>query len=62
VFSITGGLRRFPEADTIRQLGKPEPLQHGFAGYWSRRMTDEHRIVYRIEGDAVLIAQLRNHY
>ena len=43
-------------------IGKPEPLKHGFAGYWSRRINDEHRIVYRIKDDAVLIAQLCYHY
>ena len=42
--------------------GKPEPLRHGYAGYWSRRITDEHRMVYKIDGDAVHIAQLRYHY
>ena len=43
-------------------IGKPEPLKHGLSGYWSRRITDEHRIVYKAEGDAILIAQLRYHY
>ncbi len=43
-------------------VGKPEPLKHGFAGYWSRRINDEHRIVYKVAGDALLIAQLRYHY
>ena len=43
-------------------IGKPEPLQHALSGYWSRRITDEHRIVYKVEGDAALIAQLRYHY
>jgi toxin YoeB len=43
-------------------LGKPEPLKHGFAGYWSRRINDEHRIIYKVQGDSVLIAQLRYHY
>jgi len=43
-------------------IGKPERLQHALSGYWSRRLTDEHRIVYKVEGDAVLIAQLRYHY
>lgn len=42
--------------------GKPEPLKHGLSGYWSRRINDEHRIVYRLAEDAVLIAQLRYHY
>jgi toxin YoeB len=43
-------------------IGKPEPLRHNLAGYWSRRINSEHRIVYKIEGDAVLIAQVRYHY
>jgi toxin YoeB len=43
-------------------IGKPEPLKHGLAGYWSRRMTGEHRIVYKVRGDSLLIAQLRYHY
>lgn len=43
-------------------IGKPEPLKHVLSGYWSRRITDEHRIVYRVDGDALLIAQLRYHY
>ena len=43
-------------------LGKPEVLKHNLSGYWSRRITNEHRIVYKIENDSVLIAQLRYHY
>ncbi len=43
-------------------IGKPEPLKHGLSGYWSRRITDEHRIVYKAENISVLIAQLRYHY
>ena len=43
-------------------IGKPEPLRHGLSGYWSRRITDEHRIVYKVEIDVVFIAQLRYHY
>lgn len=43
-------------------IGKPEPLKHALAGFWSRRITDEHRMVYRPEKDALLIAQLRYHY
>ena len=42
--------------------GKPEALRHSLSGYWSRRINDEHRIVYRVEGDSLLIAQLRHHY
>jgi toxin YoeB len=43
-------------------IGKPEPLKHGLAGYWSRRIDDEHRIVYKYQDEAIYIAQLRYHY
>lgn len=43
-------------------LGKPEPLKHALSGFWSRRITDEHRMVYRVQADALLLAQLRYHY
>ena len=42
--------------------GKPEPLKHVLGGYWSRRITDEHRMVYKVEEESLLIAQLRYHY
>lgn len=43
-------------------IGKPEALKHGFHGYWSRRITAEHRLVYKIVGDEVRIAQCRLQY
>ena len=43
-------------------MGKPEPLKHGLAGYGSRRITDEHRMVHKVETDTLLIVQLRYHY
>ena len=43
-------------------IGKPEPLKHGLSGYWSRRINDEHRIVYKQQDGSILIAQLRYHY
>jgi len=43
-------------------IGKPEPLRHALAGYWSRRIDDEHRLVYRVQGDMLWIVQLRYHY
>ena len=43
-------------------IGKPEPLRHALSGFWSRRINDEHRIVYRVDGDVLFIAQLRYHY
>ena len=42
--------------------GKPEPLRGHLSGWWSRRLTQEHRLVYRVEGEALLIAQCRYHY
>ena len=43
-------------------VGKPEPLKHGFQGYWSRRINDEHRLVYKVVDDEVRIAACRYHY
>ena len=43
-------------------IGKPEPLKHDVAGYWSRRITDEHRLVYKITDDEVRIAACCYHY
>ena len=43
-------------------LGKPEQLKHEFAGYWSRRLDDTHRIVYRVSNNTLYILSLRGHY
>lgn len=43
-------------------IGKPEPLRDNLSGYWSRRITDEHRLVYKVAGDELWIAQARYHY
>ena len=52
--------------DTMRNpfegIGKPEPLSHALAGYRSRRITEEHRMGYKVEGSSLLLAQLRYHY
>lgn len=55
-------LIRETERDPFAGIGKPEPLKHALAGYWSRRITDEHRMVYKIDGDSLPLAQLRYHY
>ena len=55
-------LIRETQREPFSGVGKPEPSKHALAGFWSRRITDEHRMVYRIEGDALLLAQLRYHY
>lgn len=48
--------------DPFQGLGKPEPLRHLLKGYWSRRITEEHRMVYRVEAEALVLVQLRYHY
>lgn len=50
------------QRNSFEGIGKPEPLKHGLSGYWSRRINDEHRIVYKVTGDNLLVAQLRYHY
>lgn len=42
--------------------GKPEPLKENFSGFWSRRITGEHRLVYKVENNVLYIAQCRYHY
>ena len=43
-------------------ISKPEPLKYGFQGYWSRRITDEHRFIYEVIDDEIRVAQCRYHY
>lgn len=43
-------------------IGKPEPLKHEFSAYWSRRITEKHRLVYRIQGETIIIVSCRKHY
>ena len=58
IIRLIGDIRRHP----FDGVGKPEPLRHDLAGFWSRRITAEHRLVYAIEADQLLIAQARYHY
>jgi len=70
LYRYSGLVRLPPINDLIKEIvrtpfegtGKPEPLRHALDGYWSRRINDEHRLVYKVEGDSVLIAQARYHY
>ena len=48
--------------ESFEGVGKPEPLKHNLTGYWSRRINEEHRMVYKVTDDALLIAQIRYHY
>jgi toxin YoeB len=56
--SLITDIKRSPFAG----IGKPEPLKHGLSGYWSRKINDEHRIVYKFQADSIHLAQLRFHY
>jgi toxin YoeB len=46
----------------FKGLGKPEPLKHNLKGYWSRRITGEHRLVYKLEEDIINIVSMKGHY
>ena len=48
--------------DPFKGLGKPEPLKYQFQGFWSRRITQEHRLIYRLVNDVIIIVSLRGHY
>jgi len=50
------------ERSPYQGLGKPEPLRHDLSGFWSRRINDEHRLVYAVNKKQILIAQARFHY
>ena len=48
--------------DSFAGIGKPEPLRHALTGAWSRRITQEHRLVYKVSGDRIDFLQARYHY
>jgi toxin YoeB len=58
ILALVDAIRR----DPFTGIGKPEPLRHLGAGIWSRRITQEHRLVYRVAEDRILFAQARYHY
>ena len=43
-------------------IGKPEPLKHDLSGKWSRRITDEHRLIYKVENETIYIYSAKDHY
>ena len=58
----TNKLTKETKRNPFEGIGKPEPLKHALSGYWSRRITDEHRFIYKVSENAIHIAQLRYHY
>ena len=62
VLSRINKLIKETQREPFGGVGKPEPLKHGLAGYWSRRINEEHRMIYKVTDEALLIAQLQYHY
>jgi toxin YoeB len=66
IFAAVNALVRDVERSPFKGLGKPEPLKHSLSGWWSRRITTEHRLVYRVSGrgeaQQLEIVQCRYHY
>ena len=50
------------QRDPYNGIGEPEPLKYNWTGYWSRRINIEHRLVYKVTENSLLIAQCRYHY
>ncbi len=50
------------EETPFKGIGKPEPLKAELSGYWSRRINDEHRLVYKVQDNKIFILSLRYHY
>lgn len=50
------------QRDCYNGIGKPEPLKENLSGWWSRRIDDENRIVYKQQGENIIIASCKNHY
>ena len=48
--------------DPFEGIGKPEPLRHALTGAWSRRISEEHRLVYLVDGEDIVVLQVRYHY
>ncbi len=61
LFARLNGLIKECARTPFAGTGKPEPLRGPLSGWWSRRLTQEHRLVYKVSGDDLLIAQCRHH-
>ncbi len=62
IFNKINGLIKEILRTPFQGTGQPEPLKHELSGYWSRRITQEHRLVYKVTADSILIASCRFHY
>jgi toxin YoeB len=50
------------DRDPFKGIGKPEPLKGDWSGYWSRRIDNEHRLIYKVSGDQILVVKCKGHY
>lgn len=57
-----GDLLRSMQETPFEGIGKPEPLKHQLSGSWSRRINREHRLVYRVSDEMIMVESLRGHY
>lgn len=62
IFERINRLIKEIKINPYKGIGKPEPLKHNLSGYWSRRINDEHRIVYKVKETCLWISQCRYHY
>jgi toxin YoeB len=62
LFSKICAIIKDVERSPFHGLGKPEPLKHTLSGFWSRRINQEHRLVYKVEKDTIFIASCKYHY
>ena len=58
IIQVIKDIRRSP----FSGIGKPELLRHALSGYWSRRINDEHRLVYKVTDEAIIVISCKNHY
>ncbi|PWK27977.1 toxin YoeB [Arcicella aurantiaca] len=58
IFDLIGDVQKHP----FEGIGKPEALKHELTGYWSRRITDKHRLVYQVTDDDIIIIRCKDHY
>lgn len=62
IFAKIGALIKDISRTPFQGIGKPEPLKHELSGYWSRRINDEHRLVYKFEKETIYIVSCKHHY
>ena len=58
IFSLIADIQKHP----FEGIGKPEALKYDLAGFWSRRITDEHRLVYQVTDDTIIVIRCKDHY